>query len=59
MANKTTIICKKCGEKYFITEENYPMRDKGRLTCEKCGYVLKVWNCGAVYSLEKSSDEDK
>lgn len=29
------------------------MRDKDKLPCDKCGYILKEWNGGVIYSLEK------
>lgn len=57
MKNKTIITCQKCGEKYYLIEESYPMRDKDILNCEKCGYVLKEWNSAVIYYLEKISSE--
>lgn len=30
------------------------MRDKDKLPCDKCGYILKEWNGGVIYSLEKN-----
>jgi len=31
--SKTIITCKNCGEKYYLIEESYPMRDKEKLFC--------------------------
>ena len=56
MSNKTPIKCPNCGKQYFLIEESYPMRDKDKLPCEKCGYILKEWDGGVVYSLESISD---
>ena len=58
--SKTIITCKNCGEKYYLIEENYPMRDKDKLPCEKCGFILKNWDNAVIYSLEPvSQKEDK
>ncbi|MCR5171931.1 MAG: hypothetical protein K6B73_03585 [Treponema sp.] len=58
--SKSEITCKNCGEKYYLIEESYPMRDKDKLFCEKCNYILKEWDAAVVYSLEKiSAKEDK
>lgn len=58
--SKTIITCKNCGEKYYLIEESYPMRDKDKLTCEKCGFILKEWDAAVIYSLEPfSNKEDK
>ncbi len=54
MSNKEIITCPKCGEKYYLIEENYPMRDKDKLYCEKCDYILKDWDAAVIYYLEKS-----
>lgn len=54
MVSKTQITCPKCGEKYYLIAEDYPMRDKDKLPCDKCGYILKEWNGGVIYSLEKN-----
>ena len=53
--SKTIITCKSCGEKYYLIEENCPMRDKQKLPCEKCGFILKEWNAAVMYSLEPVS----
>ena len=37
--SKTIITCKNCGEKYYLIEESYPMREKDKLPCEKCGFI--------------------
>ncbi|MDY5764385.1 MAG: hypothetical protein SPK10_06315 [Treponema sp.] len=58
--SKRLITCKNCGEKYYLIEENYPMRDKDKLPCEKCGFILKNWDNAVIYSLEPvSQKEDK
>lgn len=57
MSSKTIITCPKCGIKYFLIAEDYPMRDKDKLFCEKCGYILKEWNAAVIYSLERISDK--
>lgn len=54
MFSKTQITCPICGEKYYLIAEDYPMRDKDKLPCDKCGYILKEWNGGVIYSLEKN-----
>jgi ribosomal protein S27AE len=59
MSSKNIIICPKCGIRYFLLEEDYPMRDKDKLSCEKCGYILKEWNAAVLYSLEKITDKEK
>lgn len=53
MVSKTQITCPKYAEKYYLIAEDYPMRDKDKLPCDKCGYILKEWNGGVIYSLEK------
>lgn len=59
MSNKTTIICPNCGEHYYLIEESFPMRDKDKLPCKKCGHILKEWDGGVIYSLETISDDKK
>ncbi len=54
--SKIKILCPKCGAQYYLIGENYPMRDKDKLPCEKCGYILKEWNGGVIYSLEHLPD---
>ena len=46
--SKTIITCKNCGEKYYLIEESYPMREKDKLPCEKCGFILKEWNAAVI-----------
>lgn len=57
--SKTIITCKNCGEKYYLIEESYPMREKDKLPCEKCGFILKEWNAAVIYSLELVSHKEE
>lgn len=52
ITSKIKIICPSCRKEYFLIEESYPMRDKDKLHCKECGYLLKEWNASVTYSLE-------
>lgn len=56
--SRTKIICPNCGKKYYLIEEDYPMRDKDELHCDKCNFLLKEWNAAVIYCLEECSDEE-
>ena len=56
--SKRLITCKNCGEQYYLIEENYSMRDKDKLPCEKCGFILKNWDNAVIYSLEPVSEKE-
>jgi len=45
-----TKCCEKCGAKYEITEQSYPMRDKDTIECDFCGTAIHSWNGGVICS---------
>lgn len=46
------ITCKKCGTKYKLIEQSYPMRDKDSLSCKFCESKVFSWNGGVICSIE-------
>jgi len=44
--------CSKCGAKYKIIEQDYPMRDKDIIQCDFCQNIIHRWNGGVICSSE-------
>jgi hypothetical protein len=49
---KMTDVTCDCGAIYRETSVKFPLRDKDKFNCERCGTLIKEWNATTSYSYE-------